>query len=193
MSDTVRHIIAMAPLGEFAPALLDDLDTQIAAHFGCTTRRLALTGDLGFAFDALRRQYHSTAILDHLARLAPPQALKVLGIVQVDLFIPILTHVYGEAQLDGRAAVVSAYRLGECRSDRPVASVARERLVKETLHELGHTFNLRHCPEPSCLMHYCRSEEDVDRKEIQFCRYCRIMLADARRRTEDRGRTSDDG
>jgi len=172
------HTIATAPLGDFTPGLLGALDEQIAAQFGCTTQRLALAIDLRAAFDPLRRQYHSTPILVRLAQLAPPQASKVLGLVQVDLFIPILTHVYGEAQLDGRAAVLSSHRLGECRGDRPVTATTRGRLIKEALHELGHTFNLRHCPEPTCLMHYCRSEADVDRKETHFCRYCRILLAD---------------
>jgi len=53
-----------------------------------------------------------------------------------------------------------------------------ERIVKEAIHELGHTFNLRHCQEHSCIMHYCRSEEDVDRKSDELCRYCKIMVED---------------
>ena len=53
-----------------------------------------------------------------------------------------------------------------------------QRIVKEAIHELGHTFSLRHCREHSCIMHYCRTELDVDRKSDQLCRYCKILLDD---------------
>ena len=46
------------------------------------------------------------------------------------------------------------------------------------VHELGHTFTLRHCPDRTCIMHYCRNEEDVDRKSDELCRYCKVMLED---------------
>jgi archaemetzincin len=59
-----------------------------------------------------------------------------------------------------------------------------DRIVKEAIHELGHTFNLRHCPEDTCIMHYCRNEEDVDRKSDEICRYCKVMLEDEIKRIE---------
>ena len=49
---------------------------------------------------------------------------------------------------------------------------------QEAIHELGHTFNLRHCKEHTCLMHYCRDEHDVDQKSDQLCRYCKVLLND---------------
>jgi len=73
---------------------------------------------------------------------------------------------------------VSTFRLNEGRSDLNIAPCYIERIVKEAIHELGHTFNLRHCPENTCIMHYCRNEEDVDRKSDELCRYCKIMLED---------------
>ena len=104
--------------------------------------------------------------------------MKVLGITRVDLFIPILTYVYGEAQLGGRAGIISTHRL----SGNPPALGAEEQLqfraAKEAIHELGHTFKLRHCQDKTCIMHYCRSIEDVDRKTEKLCRYCSILLKD---------------
>jgi len=94
----------------------------------------------------------------------------------VDLFIPILTHVYGEAQLGGRACILSTYRFSE--GPGPGADIFRDRIVKEGTHELGHTFNLRHCPDPTCVMHYCRGIREVDRKSNRFCRYCAVLLRD---------------
>ena len=100
----------------------------------------------------------------------------------VDLFIPILTYVFGEAQLGGKACIVSTHRLTEgLLADDPDGVFSR-RLVKEAVHELGHTFKLRHCPERTCIMHYCRGIQDVDRKSERLCRYCRTLLADEMKR-----------
>lgn len=133
---------------------------------------------MDFALDPHRSQYHSTPILEKLASAAPPNAIKVLAIVEVDLFIPILTHVYGEAQLGGKAAILSLHRLRE--NPMPLGSDKsfRHRAGKEAIHELGHTFNLRHCPDRACIMHYCRTVNDVDRKSDQLCRYCKVLLED---------------
>ena len=127
--------------------------TAIAAEikqvFGFSTEISPVLHDLSFALDANRNQYHSTAILDRLAANSPPHVLRVLAITQVDLFIPILTHVYGEAQLGGTACIVSTFRLNEGHSGMNIAQKYIDRIVKEAIHELGHTFNLRHCPEHS--------------------------------------------
>jgi archaemetzincin len=117
-------------------------------------------------------------ILDQLAAKIPQHCIRVLAIAQVDLFIPILTHVYGEAQLGGSACIISTFRLNEGGSGMNIPPRYMDRIVKEAIHELGHTFNLRHCPEHTCIMHYCRTEEDVDRKSDELCRYCKIMVED---------------
>jgi archaemetzincin len=98
-------------------------------------------------------------------------------VTKEDLFIPILTHVYGEAQLGGKACIISIARL-ITGLEAMVASKGYKRIIKEAIHELGHTFDLRHCEDQRCIMHYCRRIDDVDRKSSQFCRYCNIFLAD---------------
>jgi archaemetzincin len=142
-----------------------------------------LLRNVDFAFDARREQYHSTAILQKLAARLPEDTRKILAITQVDLFIPILTYVYGEAQLGGAACVISTCRLNdEESSGNPGNGNLAERIVKEAIHELGHTFNLRHCPEHTCIMHYCRNLDDVDRKLGQLCRHCTVLLEDEMKR-----------
>jgi archaemetzincin len=167
--------------------MIEAIGQGISRIFGLPIEQSHLLEAVSFAFDPNRRQYHSTPILDRLARLAPQHAVKVLGIVDVDLFIPILTHVYGEAQLGGKASIVSTFRLNEGRLALSMQEKFRQRLFKEAIHELGHTFNLRHCPDHTCIMHYCRSEADVDRKSDQLCRYCRIMLLDQIKRVGGEG------
>jgi archaemetzincin len=173
-----EHNILISPVGELSTELIEAVAGEIKQVFGFSTVTSPILQDLSFALDDNRNQYHSTAILDRLAVDTPPHAVRVLAIAQVDLFIPILTHVYGEAQLGGTACIVSTFRLNEGRSGINIPKKYIDRIVKEAIHELGHTFNLRHCPEHTCIMHYCRNEEDVDRKSDQLCRYCTIMLED---------------
>ena len=157
---------------------------EIERAFGFETDTETILNDISFALDQNRQQYHSTLILDQLAAGMPEHCLRVLAITQVDLFIPILTHVYGEAQLGGAASIVSTFRLNESGSAMNITPKFIERIVKEAIHELGHTFNLRHCPEHTCIMHYCRNEEDVDRKSNELCRYCKVMVDDEIKRLQ---------
>jgi archaemetzincin len=174
--------ILIAPIGEVDPPLPAAVGRQIQRVFRARPEVRPLLADISFAYDAGRQQYHSTPILQRLAQASPPDTLRVLALTDVDLFIPILTHVYGEAQLGGRACIVSTHRLNSGPETLRSPAIAVGRVVKEAVHELGHTFKLRHCPDPACIMHYCRSEADVDRKSDDLCRYCGVLLEDELRR-----------
>jgi archaemetzincin len=120
------------------------------------------------AYDPRRKQWSTSRILAWMGATGPPG--KVLAVTDQDLFIPILTFVFGEAQLDGRVAVVSTARLGE--PGLPDPRVALERLAKEGVHEIGHCFGLVHCDSPGCVMGRSPSARDVDRKRGEFCTSC---------------------
>ena len=124
------------------------------------------------AYDERRKQWSTSKILAWMGRSGPPG--KVLAVTDQDLFIPILTFVFGEAQLHGRSAVVSTARLGE--PGLPDPRVALERLAKEGVHELGHCFGLVHCDSPGCVMGRSPTARDVDRKRGEFCSKCRDRL-----------------
>ncbi|HEX4824110.1 MAG TPA: hypothetical protein VFV19_07335 [Candidatus Polarisedimenticolaceae bacterium] len=127
------------------------------------------------ARDPRRGQYDSGAILEWLGT-RHPEAAKVIGITDVDLFIPILTFVFGEAQLAGRAAVVSTARLAAREPGR-----LAERLRKESLHELGHVYGLVHCGSPGCVMARSPGVREIDVKGETFCRDCRLLYDESRR------------
>jgi archaemetzincin len=176
-ANTLRENIIISPIGDLDPDLTRWVSPEIHRIFGYGTRIEPLIQHVDFAFDSSRNQHCSTPIIGKLADMAPPKAVKILGITRVDLFIPILTHVYGEAQLGGKACIISTHRLNEGLGMGVWEPFGR-RVIKEAIHELGHTFNLRHCPNLTCCMHYCRSIKDVDRKSGQLCRYCKILLKD---------------
>ncbi len=180
------HIV-VSPIGEVDSNLCDVIGEETGQTFGFPARVVPLFEELDFAYDLQRRQYHSTVILEKLADAAPPQTVKIIGIATVDLFIPILTHVYGEAQLGGKACIVSTYRLRENPNPGQKRISMKERAIKEAIHELGHTFKLKHCPEHTCIMHYCRSIADVDRKSTGFCRHCKVMVEDELKRMGQAG------
>jgi len=182
-----EHSIVISPIGNFGPEITEPVKKEINRIFGFPALIVPLLEDVDFAFDSGRNQHLSTSILRHLEKSAPPFAMKVIAITKVDLFIPILTHVYGEAQLGGKACVVSSYRLKDHISVAHPEVIFKQRVVKEAVHELGHTFNLRHCKEHVCIMHYCRTELDVDRKSDQLCRYCKILLEDEIKRLRKSG------
>lgn len=179
MSPAEEPHILLSPLGRIDEHILPSLRSAISQVYGLPTQIASLLQGVDFAYSPERRQYHSTSILKELAATLTPAQIKVLGICSVDLFIPILTHVFGEAELNGRASLISTYRLNEDLPAQSWHTVYLDRVVKEGLHELGHTFNLKHCPDPRCIMHYCRHIADVDHKERSLCRYCRIFVADA--------------
>ena len=152
---------------------LEQLAAALARTFRTPCRIRPETFDLGFALDARRNQYYSTAVLQRLERAASPDA-RVLGVTACDLYVPVLTFVFGEAQLDGNCAVVSTARLGEeFYGLPPREDLLRERLIKEAAHELGHTFGLRHCTDWRCVMASSHAVERLDVKGAEFCVACK--------------------
>ncbi len=133
MINTQPQKVIISPIGKRDNELIELIAAEIESVFGHKTKTIPLLDSVDFAFDPVRRQYHSTPILEKLSALAPSQAMKVLGIVQDDLFIPILTHVYGEAQLGGRACMVSTYRLREGLSLAGSRGAYQRRVVKKRL------------------------------------------------------------
>ena len=133
--------------------------------------------DPSFAFDVYRNQYNSTALISAFVKQFRDFKGKIIGVTSVGLFVPVLTYVFGEAQLDGPFAVVSAHRLDDTLYGLPAnRTLATERLVKEAVHELGHTFGLLHCRDYRCVMHSSTAVEDIDVKAEHFCSSCEALL-----------------
>lgn len=159
------------------PGLMQWLESQVARAFGVLVRTVDQAEGPTDTFDPARGQFSSTRILRWTLAHRPEDALKVLSLTDGDLFIPVLTFVFGEAQVGGVAGVVSTARLGpEFYGLPPDPARFRARLEKECLHELGHTFGLVHCRRPGCVMAASLTVLDVDAKQGAFCPDCRARL-----------------
>lgn len=133
--------------------------------------------DLSEFYDSARRQYNGNSLLMQMDAHTNPDSLKTLGAFNVDLFIPILTFIFGQAFLGGRTGIASIYRLDNQRYGMAANNqLMLSRFKKEVIHELGHTFGLIHCQNPTCVMRSSTYVEDIDQKEQHLCFSCRSEL-----------------
>lgn len=125
------------------------------------------------SYNPSRRQYHSTKLLTALEQSARGiDAVKVLGVTDVDLYVPTLNFVFGEAQCLGRVALISTHRLHPEYYGETDPELFRKRVLKEAVHELGHTLGLGHCVNQACVMFFSNSIMDTDRKDYRLCANC---------------------
>ena len=165
--------IAVRAVGTVEPRIVSGLEAALSERYCMPVRVLAPIEEPPDAFDPRRRQYSSVAILRALVAHGAAADGKVLGISERDLFIPMLTFIFGQAQMDGQYAVVSAARLRQEFYGLPAAeTLLEQRLIKEACHELGHTFALAHCANASCPMSLSTTIQNVDLKSTQYCDAC---------------------
>ena len=169
--------VCVVAIGSVSGQVLEWVESAAAEWCAWPIRQLpALELPTG-SYDAKRGQYESVEFMKTVARCKPNDAARILGVTEVDLAIPMLTFVFGQAQLDGPVAVLSLCRLRQEFYGLPgVESLLRERVVKETLHELGHTFGLTHCGEAKCVMSLATHIGLVDNKEERYCARCGAQL-----------------
>jgi archaemetzincin len=166
----------MAPLAE-----------RLGATFDVTVEQRYPGFDPELAFDTSRVQYNSRLLLAALLSDVSAESGRVLGVTSVHLFIPVLTYVFGEAQLGGTAAIASFYRLDNAIYGLPSSDeLLFERLCKEAVHELGHTYNLLHCHDDRCVMASSTYVGGVDIKSERFCAACARLLKNPSRPQQPR-------
>jgi archaemetzincin len=170
--------IQLLPLGKISPALLGGLREGLVREYSVTCEILPPEPEPAYAFSAARQQYSSTEILAKLAARPGIDEAKILCVVSADLYIPILTFVFGEAQLKGSCAVISTFRLRPEFYGLPADEVLlASRTIKEAVHELGHTLGIPHCEDYNCVMAPSHAVEWIDLKKASFCEACRSVVA----------------
>ncbi|MBN2124422.1 MAG: archaemetzincin family Zn-dependent metalloprotease [Deltaproteobacteria bacterium] len=172
--------IGVVPIGDIPEIAVKSLAAHITGYLDCEACILPSLSKPAYAFDRNRDQYNAASILKELESSPFPGYAKVVGLLNVDLFVPVFTHVFGEARQGGNRALVSLFRLrGKKRNYRPRMPLFFDRAAKVCLHELGHLFDLLHCADERCLMHFSGTLLELDRIPLRFCRYCSTYLQDA--------------
>jgi archaemetzincin len=167
--------ITLKPLGSIADEIMQKLKDSVGGIFHCPVEIKAGFGDLAQAYNPERKQYLSSKLLASLGKSEREE--RVIGIADVDLYVPRLNFVFGEADMVSGTAIVSLCRLRpEYYGLAPDEALFLERATKEIVHELGHTFGLGHCPNNKCVMHFSNGLADTDLKEAHFCNRCRPKI-----------------
>src|ERR1700687_5197378 len=170
-------LLQLLPIGNVDDGLLKDLRPAVEETCRVPCKVLPVRLDPEFAFHGERQQYHSSEILHRMQSFLTADSWRMLGIATVDLYIPILTFVFGEAQMGGPCAVVSAHRLRQELYGLPAdPELLRQREIKEAVHELGHTLNLTHCDDYRCVMSSSDAVEWIDLKDSALCDMCRTAV-----------------
>jgi archaemetzincin len=170
--------VIIIPIGDLEPEDLEYMAEQLKAKFGNCTVGDEMDMPTG-AYNPQRGQYMSGILLQRLLEAYPeaPTGTKILGVTDEDLYSPGLNFVFGQAQMGGQCAVISLKRLDPAfygmRSD---VGIFRYRMMKEAVHELGHTLGLEHCSNRLCVMHFSNSLRDTDVKKDWFCKRCLARL-----------------
>jgi len=171
--------MGVVPIGNVPEITSKTIAAHILGYLNLDTDILHPLEHPTHAYDRKRHQYNAGAILKSLESEPFPDYMKVIGIIDLDIFAPILTYVFGEAKQGGKYALVSLYRLKrEPNGSSLPKSLLLERLAKVALHELGHLFNLIHCMDERCLMHFSGRLQDLDRASLYFCSYCSVYIRD---------------
>ncbi len=165
--------LQILPVGPVDARLLDWLRQSLQEKYQQKGEILSPGLNPGFAHHAERQQYHSSEILAAMQSYINRDTWKLLGVTSLDLYIPILTFVFGEAQIGGAAAVVPDHRLRQEFYGLPGnLDLLADRLLIEAVHELGHTLRLTHCDDYRCAMAPSHAVEWIDLKDSGYCDSC---------------------
>ena len=173
----MKNSVYLGFINNYFPPLWQNLEKDLSRIIPYPYTAISLEIEMNSFYSSKRNQYNSSFILSEVIDRLPKDGEKIIGITDVDIYIPILTFLFGEAQLSGKGALVSTHRLqsefyGLPRDD----NLLYERVLKEVIHEFGHTLGLIHCKNFGCVMASSSFVEGIDLKRGQFCRPCRRRI-----------------
>ena len=175
-----EKVIVIVNHGNFEKDFLEKLVSRIHLEFLLPVTIEESHLDLSEYYDPMRRQYDGNILLKELDTASLFPNVKRIGLFRVDLCIPILTYIFGQAPLNGNTGIASLFRLrNEHYGMKKDEDLLLYRFRKVITHELGHMFGLLHCHVPSCVMRSSTYVEDLDQKNHKFCSKCRNEMGPA--------------
>jgi archaemetzincin len=169
--------IHLLTVGPFPRLLAEDLTARLSREVGVPCRLLEEAGEIEPLILPERAQVHADDLLRQLETLPIEDGTKLVAVTLLDIAIPIFTFVFGRSRLGGPATLVSLARLKPEFYGMPAdPTVTVRRGVAEILHEVGHSLELKHCRNYSCLMYFSHDVETVDLRGLSFCTSCAPLL-----------------
>ncbi|MBX7097470.1 MAG: non-proteolytic archaemetzincin-like protein [Myxococcaceae bacterium] len=168
--------LQLVAVGNITSTVMRDIEEPIQAILGVGAwQGKQVLPKPQYAFNKDRGQYHSNAIMRRLLTVREPGAVLMLGVCDVDLFVPDSPFVYGEADRESKTGVFSTFRL------KSEGELFKKRVQAQGVHEAGHLVGLSYCEDVRCLMFFATSLADLDRRALQLCNNCRNELHKLRR------------
>lgn len=173
----LKSKIVVVPLGDVDFMIVNRLATELGPVFGRSVDILKGMKMPKEAQNVIRNQYYATVILTKLERLKANSREKVIGVCEEDLYLPEEHNVLGYCDTLSGTAVVSLYEFRQEFYGLPEdEKKVYPRLLKESIHQLGHLFNLSDCRNPRCVNYYSQMMADIDNKGEKFCDICKRQL-----------------
>lgn len=129
-------------------------------------------------------QYYAPEILNKLSLyLKRTHIFRLIGVMNKDIYGLGYNFIFGIANEFSGVGLISISRLTEnfykkkelIHRKKETSTDIELRILKDAIHELGHTFGLKHC-EHNCIMKFSDSLSDIDKKSENFCASCSKKL-----------------
>jgi len=177
----MKKTIYLQRIGDIDPGILIVLRKDLMWFFKKYGFKIVILPDtlplIESEYDSFKRQYDALKVKKRLSKFVKNKGYnRVLGVLDVDIFSKFLNFVFGVADLPKDKnygnGLISIIRLRE-NFYRRTENVAlfELRILKEAIHELGHTFGVEHCTN-ICVMKFSTTLEDTDQKSPKFCEDC---------------------
>lgn len=169
--------IILLSCGSFDRGFLKKVSGAVEDEYRCKVLTEECHPDLSPYYNPARRQYDGDRLLNRIPEWTSSGYSKLIGLFSVDLYIPVLSHIFGQAFLGWQTAIASSFRLrNELYGLKQDDGLLQSRTIKEVIHELGHTFGLVHCHTLSCVMRSSTYVEEIDLKGMALCSTCRSLI-----------------
>ncbi|GAX62341.1 zinc metalloprotease [Candidatus Scalindua japonica] len=169
----MKKIFCIIPIGHIDNKILIYTQMKLEEKFDVKVDIWKQLEEPAYAYHKHKKQYNSTKILKKIHKLKLSGYDRILGIADVDLYIPERTFVFGGADVKKKVSVISLTRLRQKFYDLPDDSTLfKYRTIIEAVHELGHTYGLYHCKNSKCVMFLSNTISDTDHKGADLCSKC---------------------